>query len=51
MCVISAAFGLADEHVKGGMVGDLSFMQPEFVQVSNNISFLIEYVFFYYVIR
>ncbi|PWA86114.1 Equilibrative nucleoside transporter [Artemisia annua] len=32
VCVISAAFGLADAHVQGGMVGDLSFMQPEFVQ-------------------
>ncbi|GJT06833.1 equilibrative nucleotide transporter 3-like protein [Tanacetum coccineum] len=32
VCVISAAFGLSDAHVQGGMVGDLSFMQPEFVQ-------------------
>ncbi|PWA53934.1 Equilibrative nucleoside transporter [Artemisia annua] len=32
VCVISAAFGLADAHVQGGMVGDLSFMQPEIVQ-------------------
>nr|GEX54120.1 equilibrative nucleotide transporter 3-like [Tanacetum cinerariifolium] len=32
VCVISAAFGLSDAHVHGGMVGDLSFMQPEFVQ-------------------
>ena len=45
MCVISAAFGLADAHVQGGMVGDLSFMQPEIVQVSSNISFLVENVF------
>ncbi|KAK2650951.1 hypothetical protein Ddye_018440 [Dipteronia dyeriana] len=32
ICAISAAFGLADAHVQGGMVGDLSFMTPELVQ-------------------
>ncbi|CAI9280165.1 unnamed protein product [Lactuca saligna] len=32
VCVISAAFGLADAYVQGGMVGDLSFMLPEFIQ-------------------
>ncbi|KAM3697315.1 hypothetical protein ACJW31_06G102900 [Castanea mollissima] len=32
LCAISGAFGIADAHVQGGMVGDLSFMQPEFVQ-------------------
>ncbi|VVA97062.1 unnamed protein product [Arabis nemorensis] len=32
VCVISAAFGLADAHVQGGMIGDLSLMRPEFVQ-------------------
>lgn len=32
ICVLSAAFGLADAHVQGGMVGDLSFMLPEFMQ-------------------
>ncbi|KAM7492300.1 hypothetical protein LguiA_035221 [Lonicera macranthoides] len=31
-CVISGAFGFADAHVQGGMVGDLSLMLPEFVQ-------------------
>ena len=36
LCAISGAFGFADAHVQGGMVGDLSFMQPEFVQVSNH---------------
>ncbi|GJZ94631.1 equilibrative nucleotide transporter 3-like protein, partial [Tanacetum coccineum] len=30
MCVISAAFGLADAYVQGGMVGDLSFIRHEF---------------------
>ncbi|GJU58076.1 reverse transcriptase domain-containing protein [Tanacetum coccineum] len=30
MCVISVAFGLADEYVQGGMVGDWSFMRHEF---------------------
>lgn len=33
VCVLSAAFGLADGHVQGDMVGDLSLMSPEFVQV------------------
>ncbi|KAH1248042.1 Equilibrative nucleotide transporter 3 [Glycine max] len=32
-CVISGAFGIADAHTQGGMVGDLSYMLPEFIQV------------------
>ncbi|KAF5941549.1 hypothetical protein HYC85_019191 [Camellia sinensis] len=37
ICMISGAFGVADAHVQGGMVGDLSFMLPEFMQtVANN---------------
>ncbi|PKI35036.1 hypothetical protein CRG98_044551 [Punica granatum] len=32
ICVISAAFGVADAHVQGGMIGDLSFMLSDFVQ-------------------
>ncbi|XP_010533854.1 PREDICTED: equilibrative nucleotide transporter 3 [Tarenaya hassleriana] len=32
LCLIVASFGLADAHVQGGMVGDLSFMCPEFIQ-------------------
>lgn len=32
LCIISAAFGVADAHVQGGMVGDLSLMCPEFIQ-------------------
>ncbi|RLM85999.1 equilibrative nucleotide transporter 3-like [Panicum miliaceum] len=32
VCVISAAFGIGDAHVQGGMVGDLSLMCPEFIQ-------------------
>ncbi|MED6131469.1 Epsin-3, clathrin recruitment and traffic between the Golgi and endosome [Stylosanthes scabra] len=32
ICVLSACFGLADGHLQGGMVGDLSFMCPEFIQ-------------------
>ncbi|KAJ4729919.1 Equilibrative nucleotide transporter 3 [Melia azedarach] len=32
ICVISAAFGIADAHVQGGMIGDLSFMTPEIMQ-------------------
>ncbi|KAI3765593.1 hypothetical protein L2E82_15631 [Cichorium intybus] len=33
LCAVSAAFGVADAYVQGGMVGDLSFMLPEFIQV------------------
>ncbi|XP_061346729.1 equilibrative nucleotide transporter 3-like [Gastrolobium bilobum] len=32
ICAISGAFGVADAHVQGGMVGDLSFMSSEFIQ-------------------
>ncbi|KAJ0018143.1 hypothetical protein Pint_10769 [Pistacia integerrima] len=32
ICAIVACFGVADAHVQGGMVGDLSFMCPEFMQ-------------------
>lgn len=32
LCIISAGFGVADAHVQGGMVGDLSLMCPEFIQ-------------------
>lgn len=32
ICAISGAFGVADAHVQGGMVGDLSYMRPEFIQ-------------------
>ncbi|CAL0328970.1 unnamed protein product [Lupinus luteus] len=32
ICVISGAFGIADAHSQGGMVGDLSYMLPEFIQ-------------------
>lgn len=31
-CFASAVFGVADAHVQGGMIGDLSLMCPEFVQ-------------------
>ncbi|KAJ7981379.1 Equilibrative nucleotide transporter 3 [Quillaja saponaria] len=31
ICAISGAFGIADAHVQGGKVGDLSFMRPEFI--------------------
>lgn len=45
ICAIVAAFGVADAFVEGGMVGDLSFMCPEFIQVrlspSNNSCSLI----------
>jgi hypothetical protein len=33
ICIIAAAFGVADGHVQGGMTGDLSLMCPEFIQV------------------
>lgn len=32
ICLISAAFGVADALAQGGMVGDLALMQPEFIQ-------------------
>ncbi|XP_020215091.1 equilibrative nucleotide transporter 3 isoform X1 [Cajanus cajan] len=32
ICVFSAAFGISDAHTQGGMVGDLSYMLPEFLQ-------------------
>ncbi|XWS19508.1 hypothetical protein CRYUN_Cryun31cG0022100 [Craigia yunnanensis] len=32
ICAIVGSFGVADAHVQGGMVGDLSFMLPEFIQ-------------------
>ncbi|GFP88942.1 equilibrative nucleotide transporter 3 [Phtheirospermum japonicum] len=32
ICVFVAAFGVADAFVQGGMVGDLAFMCPEFMQ-------------------
>ncbi|XVF01889.1 hypothetical protein REPUB_Repub04eG0127700 [Reevesia pubescens] len=32
ICVISGVFGVADAHVQGGMIGDLSYMRPEFIQ-------------------
>nr|DAD23100.1 TPA_asm: hypothetical protein HUJ06_024563 [Nelumbo nucifera] len=32
ICSISCSFGVADAFVQGGMVGDLSFMCPEFIQ-------------------
>ncbi|GMY37196.1 equilibrative nucleotide transporter 3-like [Fagus crenata] len=32
ICAIAGSFGLADAHVQGGMVGDLSFMHPELIQ-------------------
>ncbi|XP_027160847.1 equilibrative nucleotide transporter 3-like isoform X2 [Coffea eugenioides] len=32
ICILVAAFGVADAHVQGGMFGDLSLMCPEFIQ-------------------
>ncbi|XP_027342618.1 equilibrative nucleotide transporter 3-like isoform X1 [Abrus precatorius] len=32
ICAISGAFGVADAHAQAGLVGDLSYMQPEFIQ-------------------
>ncbi|XLR15587.1 hypothetical protein HN51_036565, partial [Arachis hypogaea] len=32
ICAVSGAFGIADAHVQGGMVGDLSYMHPELLQ-------------------
>ncbi|KAL6611201.1 hypothetical protein ACP70R_039129 [Stipagrostis hirtigluma subsp. patula] len=32
ICIVAAAFGVADGHVQGGMTGDLSLMCPSFIQ-------------------
>ncbi|KAM7263062.1 hypothetical protein ACFE04_000745 [Oxalis oulophora] len=32
ICALVACFGIADAHVQGGIMGDLSFMCPEFIQ-------------------
>ncbi|KAL9321279.1 hypothetical protein ACSQ67_013118 [Phaseolus vulgaris] len=32
ICVLAACFGIADAQVEGGMVGELCFMCPEFIQ-------------------
>ncbi|KAL5717848.1 Epsin-3 [Ranunculus cassubicifolius] len=32
ICAMSGAFGVADAHVQGGVIGDLSYMRPEFIQ-------------------
>ncbi|CAI9087650.1 OLC1v1021779C1 [Oldenlandia corymbosa var. corymbosa] len=32
ICILVGAFGVADAHVQGGMVGDLSLMRPDYVQ-------------------
>lgn len=32
ICILAACFGVADAQVEGGMVGDLCFMCPEFIQ-------------------
>lgn len=36
LCVLSAAFGVGDALVQAGMVGDLSLMCPQLVQVLFN---------------
>ncbi|KAL6282226.1 hypothetical protein ACE6H2_013155 [Prunus campanulata] len=33
ICACVGASGVADAHFQGGMVGDLSFMRPEFIQI------------------
>jgi equilibrative nucleoside transporter 1/2/3 len=39
VCLASAVYGVADAHVQGGMVGELSYMRPEFLQVFPFIQF------------
>ena len=39
ICAIVGSFGVADANVLGGMVGDLSFMHPELIQVSSAMFF------------
>ncbi|KAJ0637164.1 putative equilibrative nucleoside transporter [Helianthus annuus] len=52
ICICVAGFGIADAHVQGGMVGDLAFMKPEFIQVRLcslynrfKIGFFVNYLF------
>lgn len=33
ICAIVGGFGVAGAHVEGGVMGELSFMCPEFIQV------------------
>eukprot|EP01018_Ginkgo_biloba_P011455 Gb_32020 [translate_table: standard] len=37
ICAMSGLFGIADAHVQGGMIGDLSFMQADFIQASHSL--------------
>lgn len=37
LCAISGAFGFGDAHVQGGIVGDLSFMLPDLMQVGASL--------------
>lgn len=39
ICVLVAGFGVADAFTQGGIVGDLSFMDPTFMQVKIITSF------------
>ncbi|EXB62324.1 Equilibrative nucleoside transporter 4 [Morus notabilis] len=32
ICALSGLFGVADAHVQGGMIGDLSFTRPQLIQ-------------------
>jgi len=38
LCVLVGASGVAGALVEGGMVGDMSFMLPDFIQVSNFVT-------------
>lgn len=33
ICFFVSCFGVASAHVEGGVVGDLSFMSPKYMQV------------------
>ncbi|PPS18172.1 hypothetical protein GOBAR_AA02391 [Gossypium barbadense] len=44
ICIISGVFGVADANVQGGMVGDLSYMRPEFIQLFFAISSFFEFL-------
>jgi len=34
ICIVSGVFGIADALAQGGMIGDISLMHPDFMQVS-----------------
>jgi equilibrative nucleoside transporter 1/2/3 len=51
VCIISAIFGIADANCQGALVGDLSLMCPEFIQVTSHIVFSQSFMLLFSVIQ